>query len=122
MSNHVSPLRTVFADTTISLENTDSGNRVLIRIGRSMSTASDNIFDWGRVYQDSLMTEILRSERRRVAILAELFTFAVCVYTFFSFVSGLLDTEFRSGSKVNGPGSSRSMRWWQPTNGRYARE
>ena len=60
-----------------------------------MSTASDKILDWERVYRDSLTTEILRSERRRVAILAGLFTFAACVYSLFSFAPGLLDAELR---------------------------
>ena len=60
-----------------------------------MSNASVKILDWGRIYQDSLTTEILRSERRRVTILAGLFAFAACVYSFFSFVPGLLDHEFR---------------------------
>ncbi len=60
-----------------------------------MSQAPINILDWGRIYQDSLTTEILRSERRRVTILAGLFAFAACVYSFFSFVPGLLDLEFR---------------------------
>ena len=53
------------------------------------------ILDWGRAYQESLTTEILRSERMRVTILAGLFAFAACVYSFFSFVPGLLDLEFR---------------------------
>src|SRR5574341_2314210 len=60
-----------------------------------MSNAPVNILDWGRIYQDSLTTEILRSERRRVTILAGLFAFAACVYSFFSFAPGLLDDEFR---------------------------
>jgi len=61
-----------------------------------MSNASVEALDWGRIYQDSLTTEILRSERRRVTILAGLFAFATCVYTIFSFVPGLLDPEFRT--------------------------
>ena len=60
-----------------------------------MSTAPVKILDWGGIYQDSLTTEILRSERRRVTILAGLFAFAACVYSFFSFVPGLFDLEFR---------------------------
>jgi len=60
-----------------------------------MSNAPVKILDWGGIYQDSLTTEILRSERRRVTILAGLFAFAACVYSFFSFVPGLLDIEFR---------------------------
>ncbi len=60
-----------------------------------MSNAPVKIHDWGRIYQDSLTTEILRSERRRVTILAVLFAFAACVYSIFSFVPGLLDLEFR---------------------------
>jgi adenylate cyclase len=60
-----------------------------------MSNAPVKIVDWGRIYQDSLTTEILRSERRRVTILAGLFAFAACVYSFMSFVPGFLDVEFR---------------------------
>jgi len=60
-----------------------------------MSNAPVKILDWGRIYQDSLTTEILRSERLRVTILAGLFAFAACVYTFFAFAPGLLDSEFR---------------------------
>src|SRR6266508_3196513 len=61
-----------------------------------MSNASVEVRVWGRIYQDSRTTEILRSERRRVTILAGLFAFAACVYTIFSFVPGLLDPEFRT--------------------------
>ena len=60
-----------------------------------MSNAPVKILDWGRIYRDSLTTEILRSERWRVTILAGLFAFAACVYSFFSFVPGLLDPELR---------------------------
>ncbi len=60
-----------------------------------MSDAPVKIPDWESIYQDSLTTEILRSERRRVTILAVLFAFAACVYSFFSFMPGLLDREFR---------------------------
>ena len=60
-----------------------------------MANAPVKILDWGRLYQDSLTTEILRSERRRVTILAGLFAFAACVYTFISFMPGLLELEFR---------------------------
>lgn len=60
-----------------------------------MSNAPVKILDWGRIYQDSLTTEILRSERLRVTILAGLFAFAGCVYTFIAFVPGLLAPEFR---------------------------
>lgn len=61
-----------------------------------MNNAPVKIPDWGRIYQDSLTTEILRSEHRRVTILAALFAFAASVYTFFAFVPGLLDLEFRT--------------------------
>src|SRR5207244_11380741 len=60
-----------------------------------MTNAPVKILDWGRLYQDALTTEILRSERKRVTILAGLFAFAACVYTFFAFVRGLLGPEFR---------------------------
>jgi adenylate cyclase len=53
------------------------------------------LLDWGQVYRDALTTEILRSERRRVTILAALFVFAAGVYTFIAFVPGILDGEFR---------------------------
>ena len=68
-----------------------------------MSNASVKALDWGRIYQDSLTTEILRSERRRVTILAGLFAFAACVYTIFSFVPGLLDLEFRARLQAQWP-------------------
>ena len=54
-----------------------------------------NFSDWGDLYENSLSGEILRSERRRVTILAGLFVFAACVYTFIAFVPGILDGEFR---------------------------
>jgi len=60
-----------------------------------MSNAEAKILDWGQIYQESLGTEILRSERRRVTILAGLFAFAACVYTFLAFVPGPLTPEFR---------------------------
>ena len=60
-----------------------------------MSNAPIKILDWGRIYQDSLTTEILRSERLRVTILAGLFAFAACAYSFFAFAPGLLDFAFR---------------------------
>jgi adenylate cyclase len=59
------------------------------------SNAPVKIVDWRRLYEDSLTTEILRSERRRATILAALFAFAACVYSFFCFVPGLLADEFR---------------------------
>ncbi|MBI4525519.1 MAG: adenylate/guanylate cyclase domain-containing protein [Deltaproteobacteria bacterium] len=68
-----------------------------------MSNAPVKILDWGRIYRDSLTIEILRSERRRVTILAGLFAFAACVYTFFSFVPGLLDFEFRLRLRTQWP-------------------
>lgn len=52
--------------------------------------------EWTNLYQEALTTEILRSERRRVTILAGLFALAACVYSFFAFVPGLLEDEFRS--------------------------
>jgi adenylate cyclase len=51
--------------------------------------------DWGGLYEDSLGREILRSERRRVTILAGLFAFAGSVYTFIAFVPGILDGELQ---------------------------
>src|SRR6266576_2259077 len=60
-----------------------------------MSDAPGKILDWGRIYQDLLTTEILRSERRRVTILAGLFAFAACVYSFFAYMPGILAPEFR---------------------------
>lgn len=58
-----------------------------------MSQAPVKILDWGRIYQDTLTAEILRNELRRVTILAGLFAFAACVYSFFSFAPGPLDDE-----------------------------
>lgn len=60
-----------------------------------MSNAVVKILDWGQIYQESLATEILRSERRRVTIFAALFAFAACFYTLFAFVPALLTPEFR---------------------------
>jgi adenylate cyclase len=68
-----------------------------------MSNAAVKILDWGRIYQDSLTTETLRSERRRVTILAGLFAFAACVYSFFAFVPGFLDLEFRVRLRAQWP-------------------
>jgi adenylate cyclase len=67
------------------------------------SNAPVNSVDWQRLYQASLTTEILRSERRRVTILAALFAFAACSYTFFTFVPGLLDLEFRARLRAQWP-------------------
>lgn len=61
-----------------------------------MSETPLKLLDWASVYQDSLMTEILRSERRRATILATLFVFAACVFSFFAFTPGLLDPELRA--------------------------
>jgi adenylate cyclase len=69
-----------------------------------MTGAPVKILDWRGIYQDSLTTEILRSERRRVTILAGLFAFAACVYSFFSFVPGPLDLEFRLRLRTPWPG------------------
>jgi adenylate cyclase len=68
-----------------------------------MNNGPVKILDWGHIYQDSLTTEILRSERRRVTILAGLFAFAACVYSFFTFVPGPLDLEFRVRLRAQWP-------------------
>jgi adenylate cyclase len=59
--------------------------------------------DWADAYQDSLNAEILRSERRRMTILAGLFVFAACVYSLVAFTPGLLDQEFRSRFQARWP-------------------
>ena len=46
-----------------------------------MTDAPVKISDWGNFYQDSLTTEILRSERRRVTILAVHFAVAGFFYS-----------------------------------------
>src|SRR5512135_1988144 len=69
-----------------------------------MSNAPVKILDWGRLYQDALTTEILRSEQRRVTILAELFAFAGCVYSFFAFVPELLHAAQRARLQAQWPG------------------
>src|SRR2546427_13206345 len=72
----------------------------------SMANEQDapvKILDWGGIYRDSLTTEILRSEGRRVTILAALFAFAACVFSIFSFVPGLLDPEFRARFQAQWP-------------------
>jgi adenylate cyclase len=61
------------------------------------------LLDWGQVYRDALTTEILRSERRRVTILAGLFVFAACVYTVVAFVPGILYGEFRLRFRTQWP-------------------
>ena len=61
-----------------------------------MTDAPVKIPDWAHLYQDSLTTEILRSERRRVTILAVLFAVAAIFSSSISFVPGLLDAEFRA--------------------------
>ena len=68
-----------------------------------MNHAPVKSLDWGRLYKDSLATEILRSERRRVTILAALFVFAACVYTFLAFVPGPLTPEFRVRFRAQWP-------------------
>jgi hypothetical protein len=69
-----------------------------------MSNAPAKILGWEGFYHDSLATEILRSERRRVTILAGVFAFAACVYTIISFVPGILDLEFRLRFQARWPG------------------
>src|SRR2546422_10375919 len=68
-----------------------------------MSNGPVKILDWGAIYRDSLTREILRSERRRVTILAGLFAFAACGFSIFSFVPGLLDPEFRARFQAQWP-------------------
>lgn len=58
-----------------------------------MSETPVKLLEWKNVYRDALMTEILRSEARRAAILAILFAFAACVFSFFAFTPGLLEAE-----------------------------
>ena len=61
------------------------------------------VLDWTGLYRDSLTTEILRSERLRVTILAGLFAIAACVYTVFAFAPGLLNLEFRGRLQAQWP-------------------
>jgi adenylate cyclase len=68
-----------------------------------MTDTPVKILDWGRIYEDSLTTEILRSERRRVTLLAALFAFAACIYTFFAFGPALLDLELRVRLRAQWP-------------------
>lgn len=68
-----------------------------------MTDAAVKIHDWQRLYGDSLTTEILRSERRRVTILAGLFAFAACVHSIFIFVPGLVDGRFRASLRTHWP-------------------
>ena len=59
--------------------------------------------DWEGLYEESLGAEILRSERRRVTILAGLFVFAACVYTFIAFLPGILHGDFRLRFRAQWP-------------------
>ena len=68
-----------------------------------MNQAPVKLVDWASVYHDSLMTEILRSEHRRATILAGLFAFAACVFTFFAFTPGLLDAELSARFRAQWP-------------------
>jgi adenylate cyclase len=68
-----------------------------------MTSEPVKILDWKAVYEDALTTEILRSERRRVTILSALFAFAACVFSFFSFVPGFLDDDFRLRFRAQWP-------------------
>lgn len=68
-----------------------------------MSDAPLKIFDWQGAYRSSLTTEILRSERRRVTILAALFAFAACIYTFFAFTPGIVDPAIRARLQIQWP-------------------
>jgi hypothetical protein len=84
-----------------------------------MSNAPVKILDWERIYQDSLTTEILRSEQRRVTILAGLFALAACVYSFFSFVPGFVDLEYRVRFQTQWPWIISLYSAMIATNGRY---
>ena len=61
------------------------------------------ILDWQRTYQDSLTMEILRSERRRVTILAALFTFTGCVNSLITIMPGLVDVEISARLRAQWP-------------------
>jgi adenylate cyclase len=69
----------------------------------SMTNMAVEPSDWGGLYENSLSREILRSERRRVTILAGLFVFAACVYTVIAFVPGILYGEFRLRFRTQWP-------------------
>lgn len=68
-----------------------------------MNQAPVKLVDWASVYRDSLMTEILRSERRRATILAGLFVFAACAFNFFAFTPSLLDAEMSARLRAQWP-------------------
>jgi adenylate cyclase len=68
-----------------------------------MTNASVQITDWGALHRQSLTAEILRSGRRRATILACLFLFAACVYTFFAFTPGLFPPEFHARFRAQWP-------------------
>lgn len=69
----------------------------------AMSDASEKIVDWSALYRESLNTEILRSERRRVTILAVLFAFSTCIYSFFAFTPGFVDAALRARLQTHWP-------------------
>lgn len=60
-----------------------------------MTETSVNLVDWGSLHQESLTTEILRSERLRVTILAIVFAFSALIYNVVTAVPGLVDGEIR---------------------------
>lgn len=60
-----------------------------------MSDQPVQIIDWGTLYRESLVTEVLRSERLRVTILASVFVFSAAVYNVVVAVPGLVDPQIR---------------------------
>ena len=65
--------------------------------------SSITMLDWENLYRDSLTSEILRSERRRVTILAALFAVAAVLFTLVSFAPGFFDPEFRVRFQAHWP-------------------
>jgi hypothetical protein len=68
-----------------------------------MSDSPNKNPEWRDFYQESLTREILRSERRRVTILAGLFVLLACVYSIFAFVPGLLDSDLNFRLRARWP-------------------
>lgn len=69
----------------------------------AVNTVQTETRDWEKNYQAALTQEILRSERRRVTILAALILLMACLYSVFSFTPGLINTGLRLRLRAHWP-------------------
>ena len=78
-------------------------HRDRILVPNLLIDSSVTMLDWENLYRDSLTSEILRSERRRVTILAALFAVAAILFSLVSFVPAFFDREFRIRFQAHWP-------------------